>query len=417
MTTTTLEPTAYPYELAHAIAGRLRAAREDLVRRWLERIGARVSLEPEDVFAADDLLNHVPLLVDGIADYVEDPAHGVDSSGRLQAKAMELGALRHAQGFDAYEILKENDLLAAIVFTHFGEILYEVGSRATAKELFACAMRIREAVETIRQATMTHFLRLSSERVREREDRLRRFNALVSHELKNRVGAIRGAAELLSEDWLELPQRQRFQRMVVENAIALQQTLENLVTVSRIGSDARQKRNVLLPEIVAEAARQLREMADARRVEIEVSEDIPGVEVDAAGVELCLVNYLSNSIKYSDSKKERRWVRVAGEFRLPAGGRTGELVVKVTDNGIGVREESRTRLFEQFYRAHDEAITNVEGTGLGLSIVRQIIESLGGRAWAEFPEEGGACFLFALPSRREDDAAAAGVRRPEGVPI
>ena len=57
------------------------------------------------------------------------------------------------------------------------------------------------------------------------------------------------------------------------------------------------------------------------------------------------------------------------------------------------------------------------GAGLGLSIVRETVESLGGRAWAEFPEKGGTVFAFSLPSRREEDAAAAGTRRPDTLPI
>lgn len=405
----------YPTELALALAARLRAAREELVTRWLERIAARVELEPEKIFPSNELLNHVPILIDGIADYVEEPVRSPDGSGLLQAKAMELGALRHAQGFDAYEILKENEIFGGILFHFFTEVSEELDPNAPARTLFLCAQSMREAVEIIRQAMMTHFLRLSAEQVREREDRLRRFNVLVSHELKNRVGAIRGAAKLLDEDWLELPQRQRFQRMISENAEALQRTLENLVTLSRIGSDARQKRNVLLPQAAAEAVRQLREMAASHGVNVELAEDLPPVEVDAAGVELCLVNYLSNSIKYSDPGKPRRWVRIEGEFSYGAPDAGGELIIRVIDNGRGVPPEARPRLFEQFFRAHDEAITGIEGTGLGLSIVRQTAESLGGRTWAEFPEEGGAAFAFALPSRREEDAAAAGVRRPEGA--
>jgi signal transduction histidine kinase len=406
--------TDYPTELATAVATRLRAAREELVARWLERIAARVEVEPEKIFPSDELLNHVPILIDGIAEYVEQPVRSPDGSGLLQAKAMELGALRHAQGFDAYEILKENEIFGGILFNFFSEIIEGLDPGPSPRALFLCAQSIREAVEIIRHATMTHFLRLSAEHVREREDRLRRFNVLVSHELKNRVGAIRGAATLLEEEWLELPQRQRFQRMINENAEALQRTLENLVMLSRIGSDARQKRNVLLPQAAAEVVRQLRDMAAARGVTVEVAEDLPPVEVDAAGVELCLVNYLSNSIKYSDPASGHRWVRVEGEFTLnPPNG--GELTVRVRDNGLGVPPEARDRLFEQFFRAHDEAITGIEGTGLGLSIVRQTVESLGGRAWAEFPPEGGAAFAFALRSRREEDAAAAGVRRPEGA--
>ena len=87
----------------------------------------------------------------------------------------------------------------------------------------------------------------------------------------------------------------------------------------------------------------------------------------------------------------------------------------VQDNGIGIPMEARSRLFEQFYRAHGETVTGVDGSGLGLSIVRETTESMGGRAWVEFPQDGGAIFAFSLPSRREEDAAAAGTRRGESV--
>lgn|GEM_PF-6365546 len=53
-------------------------------------------------------------------------------------------------------------------------------------------------------------------------------------------------------------------------------------------------------------------------------------------------------------------------------------------------------------------MTEVEGTGLGLSIIRETIESLGGRVWTEFPDEGGSIFGFSLPSRRDEDSVAAG---------
>jgi signal transduction histidine kinase len=85
----------------------------------------------------------------------------------------------------------------------------------------------------------------------------------------------------------------------------------------------------------------------------------------------------------------------------------------VSDNGLGVPRGARARLFGQFYRAHGETAATVEGTGLGLSIVRETVESMGGRAWAEFPESGETIFAFSLPSRRAEDAAAAGVKRAE----
>jgi len=68
--------------------------------RWLERIIARVAIEPNRVFPTDELLNHVPILVDGIADYLESGETAEHGSVPLDAEAMELGALRHAQKFD-----------------------------------------------------------------------------------------------------------------------------------------------------------------------------------------------------------------------------------------------------------------------------------------------------------------------------
>jgi signal transduction histidine kinase len=401
---------------AAVLAAALREAREELVRRWLDRITARVAVSPDRIFPTDELLNHVPILIEGIASYVERPDQELDAEGPVIAKAMELGALRHTQGFDAYEILKEHEILGGVLFSYLGEVVEQTAVPGTRPELLEAWQRVGHAVELIRQATMTHFLRLSSERVREREERLRRFNRMVSHELKNRVGAIRGAAALLSEPWLETVQRDRFVQMVRDNTEALQRVLDDLETLSRIDSDTRQRRNVLLPQAAAEAARQLRDAAQIRGVKVEIADDLPAVEVDAAAVELCLMNYLSNAIKYSDPAKPQRWAKVTGELRFPDRPDSGpQLIVRVRDNGLGVPAESRGRLFEQFYRAHGSTVTGAEGSGLGLSIVRETSESMGGRAWVEFPEDGGTVFAFSLPSRREEDAAAAGTRRGEGV--
>ena len=235
---------------------------------------------------------------------------------------------------------------------------------------------------------------------------------MVSHELKNRVGAIRGAANLLTEEWLEQTERTRFQQMILDNSEELQRTLGNLESLSRLEADSRTNKNVLLPQATAEAVRQLRKPADTRGVTVTIDDSLPPVEVDAAAVELCLVNYISNAIKYSDLAKPDRWVRIEGTFEVSRidGGR---LTVRVRDNGIGVPNSAREKLFDRFYRAHSGTVTEVEGTGLGLSIVRETAESYGGRAWAEFPETGETVFAFSFPSRRVEDAAAAGTRRPE----
>jgi len=183
-------------------------------------------------------------------------------------------------------------------------------------------------------------------------------------------------------------------------------TLENLVELSRVDEDARQSRHIALPSAAAEVARQLRESARAHGVEIRLGADLPTIDVSAAAFELCLSNLVANAIKYSDQTKDKRWVEVRAYVTTPDDGGAPETVVEVRDNGLGVPEAKRSELFNRFFRAHEEINAEIEGTGLGLSIVRDTVSSLGGRAWADFQEDGTA-FFFTMPHRRSEDNARA----------
>lgn len=396
-------------QLASALADHMRGAREELARRWLERIAARVDLDPNLVFPTDELLDHVPLLMDRIADYMEDPAEEITADAPVIGKALELGELRHAQGFDAHQILKEYELLGGVLFAFLVRSVDEIEQPCTRSELLACSHRLFRAVAVIQQYSTQQYLRLAAEQVREREERLRSFNRMVTHELKNRIGSILGAGQLLQDPDISADpaRRARFALMVTQNADAMQEVLQNLLELTRMDTDARRQRNVPLPRAVMEVCRQLREMAQSAGVRVHV-DDLPEVEVSAGAVELCLVNYVSNAIKYSDPSREERWVRVSGSTEMRDDG--CELIVVVEDNGLGVPEEAREQLFTRFFRAHG-TVTGVEGTGLGLSIVRDTVEGLGGRAWAEFDRPEGTRFLLSLPCRRGEDR-----ERPGGTP-
>jgi len=394
--------------LAAAMSARLRASRQELTGRWLERIAARVDLDRNRIFPTDDLLDHVPLLIDGIADYLEEPSREISAEMPVVGKAIELGELRFSQGFSAHQILKEYEILGGVLFAFLARTADDIEEPCTRGELLACAHRLFRAVAVIQQVTTMHFLRAVDERVNEREERLRGFNRMISHELKNRIGAVLGAGQLLEDEELaaDAAARARFTRIVVDNAEGMQALMENLVSLSRIDDDARRQRHVLLREAVAEVVRQLREMARARGVTIRIDDALPRIEVNAAAVELCLTNYISNSIKYSDPQSADRWVEISGEIVHPPTG-TPELVVEVRDNGIGVPPDARHRLFERFFRVRSASVEgDVEGTGLGLSIVQETMASIGGRAWADFPDDRGSRFMLGMPCRREASGVA-----------
>ena len=313
---------------------------------------------------------------------------------------MELGALRHEQGFDAYEILKEYEIFGGILFTFFIRAVDAIEGPCERADLMACSARLFRAVTIIQQATMTDFLRLAGEKISERENRLRAFNQMVSHEIKNRIGAILGAGAVLEENGVTDADRDKMIGIVGRNAREMAGTVESILELSKVENDARQHRHVGLVQAVNEAVRQVREAARYANVDLRTG-DIPAdIEVDASVVELCVTNFLSNAIKYADHTHPHAFVEISATIE-PGESGTPDVVVRVTDNGIGVPSEKRDRLFERFFRAHDDN-GGIEGTGLGLSIVRDTAQSHGGRAWAEFGETGSV-FVLALPLRRDKD--------------
>jgi signal transduction histidine kinase len=394
-----------PFEnctLAKVLADRMRESRDDLTRRWLERISARVSIDPNRIFPTDALLDHVPLLILGIADYIENPEKIIMADIPVIAKAMELGELRFSQGFDEYQLLKEYEIFGGILFSFLSRIADSIDEPCSRGEILACAHRLFLAVALIQQATLTHYLSLVKEKLNEREQRLRAFNRALSHELRNLIGSIGGAAEVLELDGVSAEQQQKMIGIVVRNTASMKVALENLVELSRLDEDVRRSRHVGLPKAVAEVVRQHRETARRRGVEVRVAPDLPTIEVSAAAFELCLSNLIANAIKYSDPDKEKRWVEIRAEVRAPDDAEKAEMVVEVRDNGLGVPEEKRAGLFQRFFRAHEESQGEIDGTGLGLSIIRETVAALGGKAWADFTD-GGSSFFFALPTRRVED--------------
>src|ERR1700687_5976567 len=223
--------------LAKVLADRMRESSYDLTHRWLDRISARVRLDPNRVFPTDALLDHVPLLIQGIADYIENPGKAILSDIPVVSKAMELGELRFSQGFDEYELLKEYEIFGGILFSFLSRAADGIEEPCTRGELLACAHRLFLAVALIQQATLTHYLSLVKERLSEREQRLRGFNRGLSHELRNLIGTISGAAEVLELGTFSPEQQRTMVSMIIRNTETMKASLENLVELSRIGED------------------------------------------------------------------------------------------------------------------------------------------------------------------------------------
>jgi len=223
----------------------------------------------------------------------------------------------------------------------------------------------------------------------------RDFVANVSHELKTPLAAIRGYAETLRDGALEEPATAaRFTARILEQCKRLQALLDALLTLSRLEGLERapQREPVDLAALVQRAVELMAKAAEEKRVEVRVeAQDVPPIPRlpgDADGLERLVVNLLDNALKYNRPKG-----RVA--LRLQA--RDGQLLLEVSDTGIGIPQDTLGRIFERFYRVDKGRSREEGGTGLGLAIVKHVAQAHGGQVEVESRLGKGSTFRVRFP--------------------
>lgn len=207
----------------------------------------------------------------------------------------------------------------------------------------------------------------------------------VSHDLRSPLTAIRAAADGLRSEEIQLDEfdRSELVETIDIEARRLERLVSNLLELSRLQAGAAAPAPELWPvdELVAQA---LDEMRSSDRVDVVFAHEVPPVRVDATQVQRVLANLLENALNFSPSEA-RVQVRVTSTRK--------EVIVRVVDQGGGIREDELERIFEPFHRGGDSG----RGAGLGLAIARGFAEANAGRVWAESRPGQGASFALALP--------------------
>jgi signal transduction histidine kinase len=220
------------------------------------------------------------------------------------------------------------------------------------------------------------------------------FVSNVSHELKTPLTSIRMFSELLAENRVEEPARQRqFLRIITAETARLTRLINNVLDFSRMerGEKTYKMERLDLRTIVEEICATYRPHLEEHGFSFECAVPSSSVFVkgDRDALAQVLVNLLSNAEKYSGEKKD---IRVDLH---PAG-------FRVCDRGLGVPKGCEQKIFEQFFRAHDSLASGIEGSGLGLTLAQQIVHAHGGTIGYEPRESGGSCFIVRLPHEDEN---------------
>jgi two-component system phosphate regulon sensor histidine kinase PhoR len=227
-------------------------------------------------------------------------------------------------------------------------------------------------------------------------DQVRRdFVANISHELRTPLSILRGYIEtLLDSPEASREELSRILGVMERHSKRLDSLAEDLLTLAQLEST---NPNLQLDDIdpssfFEELIRDWeKKLANKQlKVIVDVPPDLPMIRADRVRLEEALHNLLDNAVKYS---------REHSEIRLMARRRDDEeIVLSVSDNGIGISKEDLPRIFERFYRV-DKARTaeNIRGTGLGLAIVKHIAQLHGGHVEAESKLGKGTTIRVVLP--------------------
>lgn len=222
------------------------------------------------------------------------------------------------------------------------------------------------------------------------EQMRREFTANVSHELKTPLHIIAGTAELLKDGLVQPEDQKRFTERIYAESQRMRTLIADIMALSKLdeGVTEAPRTAVSLLETAEAAAEQLAPAARERGVTLRVSGDAGVIEAVAPLLGELVCNLADNAIKYN---------RPGGSVALCVSEETETAVLTVSDTGIGIPAEHRSRIFERFYRVDKSHSRAIGGTGLGLSIVKHIARLHGASVEVQSTLGAGSTFTVRFP--------------------
>ncbi len=234
----------------------------------------------------------------------------------------------------------------------------------------------------------------SFERLKSLDSVKMEFFALLSHELRTPLTTIKGYADLLEDGVLgPLNEEQQDKLAKISRGVdRLTKIVDNLADLSSIASK-RYTMDIIpvsLGDLIGEAVRGIAFLAERKKISLsrDIPVDLPMVYVDRARIAQVVLNIINNAIKYTPP---------GGSITIRAKDEGDHVLVAVHDTGTGIPKRDLENIFSGFYHAGYKLYDEYKGAGLGLALSKGIIESHGGRIWAQSEVGKGSTFYFTLP--------------------
>lgn len=231
------------------------------------------------------------------------------------------------------------------------------------------------------------------------------FIAIASHQLRTPLTTMRWYVEMLEAgDAGDLNKMQKeFVEEVQSGVMLLTDTLNMLLTLARVESGQLKKEAIKVNLIILtrKIIEKLESLSKAKKTEIKIIADeknLPEAETDPSITSQVIMNLLANSFRYTDEN---------GKIEIKIEKQPAEIVYSVKDDGIGIPDEVKPKIFERFFRAENASKKVPDGSGLGIHLAKNLVEMWGGKIWFESPavwtgrggreEKKGTIFYFTIP--------------------
>jgi len=227
------------------------------------------------------------------------------------------------------------------------------------------------------------------------------FVSTVSHEFKTPLTTITGFLSVMldGETGPVTEQQMKFLQIAKAAAKRLAGLVSDLLDLSRLEGGAKMELRPLdLVELVSQSVDNHQPAAAEGGKNLVWNRPARALKVlgDSRWLSLVTDNLVSNAVKFT---------RPGGRIVIDAREKGEFLMISVSDDGIGIPEQDREKLFERFYRASNRGEVNAPGTGLGLAIAREVVSKHGGKIWFESEVGRGTTFHFVVPTAREEESA------------
>lgn len=331
----------------------------------------------------------VPIIVNNTRVAWLVPAAGVHHFSALEEDF--LSSVRHALG------------LASLIAAGAALVLGGLFLRG----VLAPVLHLQEAAQRVAQGDFRHRVPVTArdeigqlaasfntmaERLEKSEHLRRQMIADIAHELRTPLTVIQGNLQAIL-DGVYTPTPEVI-ASIHEESVLLARLVNDLreLSLAEAGELRLEKSITDLREIVQHAVIVVNPALKAKNVvlNLELPQEPVSIEIDAQRVEQVLLNLLTNAERYTPQ---------GGQIRVTLTVRERDAVVRVSDNGPGIKPEDLPYIFERFWKADKSRSRATGGSGLGLAIAKHFVEAHGGRIWAESVQGRGATFTFSLPLR------------------